>query len=144
MLKDIDYPSIEKIIEYNILALSLLKAKKADKAQVLSRAKIQDALDACMDKEGDLSLKAAVLLRELVQKHPFASGNRRTAFVVTKDFILSNGGSFKIQDEPAHADAMKGIREGYYSDEEIEEWITHGKIRKFERSTDTKDSSAGN
>ena len=39
MNKEIMYPSVEKIIEYNILALASLKVKKADKAEVLSRKK---------------------------------------------------------------------------------------------------------
>jgi prophage maintenance system killer protein len=77
--------------------------------------------------------RALVLLKGLIQKHPFSSGNRRTAFIVTKDFILSNNERFKIKDDPKHARVMQGIREQYYSDEEIKEWIQHGKIREFKR-----------
>ena len=74
-----------------------------------------------------------MLLKELTQKHPFASGNRRTAFVVTKEFVLQNNGSFKIKDDPRYARVMIGIREGYYKDNEIRKWIKNGKIKEFKR-----------
>ena len=74
-----------------------------------------------------------MLLKELTQKHPFASGNRRTAFVVTKEFVLQNKGNFKIKDDPKYARVMIGIREGYYKDNEIKEWIKNGKIKEFKR-----------
>ena len=144
MGKGIIYPSIEKIIGFNVLALSLLKAKKADKAQVLSTSKLRVALDECKNTDEDVHGKAAALLKGIVQKHPFASGNRRTAFIAAKYFALSNGGRFNIEDNPSHANAMKGVREGYYTDDEIKEWIMHGKIREFERRANPKDSGAGN
>ena len=36
------YPTPEQIIEYNFLALELIKVKKADQPKVLSRTKILD------------------------------------------------------------------------------------------------------
>ena len=74
-----------------------------------------------------------MLLKGLVQKHPFASGNRRTAFIATKDFITSNNGKFNIKDDPSQARALQGVREKYYPSEEIKEWIKNGKIRSFKR-----------
>jgi death-on-curing family protein len=90
-------------------------------------------LAECENKEGDLYDKAIVLLKGLVQKHPFASGNRRTAFIAAKDFVMSNKGKFGIQDDPKNAKVMQGAREKYYSDEELKEWIRNGKIREFKR-----------
>lgn len=73
------------------------------------------------------------MLKQLIQKHPFASGNRRTAFIVIKDFLVSNGFKFGVKDDPRYARVMQGIRENFYSDSEIKEWLKNGKIRKFER-----------
>lgn len=73
------------------------------------------------------------MLRGLIQKHPFASGNRRTAFIATKDFIISNNNKFGVRDEPHFARALQGIRENYYSADEIKEWIKNGKIKEFKR-----------
>ena len=133
MNKEIMYPSVEKIIEYNILALASLKVKKADKAEVLSRKKIMDIIETCQQHQGEVYHKAVLLLKGIVRMHPFASGNRRTAFIVAKDFVLSNSERFKIRDDPIHAKVMQGIRENYYSNEEIKEWIKNGKIREFKR-----------
>ena len=84
------YPTTEKIIEYNLLALELIKVRKADKAEVLSKSKITEVISECEDTKGDVYDKAIILLKGFIQKHPFASGNRRTAFIATKDFILIN------------------------------------------------------
>ncbi len=127
------YPTAERIVEYNLLALELIKVKKADQSKVLSMPKLRDAVHECEIKEGDLYDKATILLKGIVQKHPFASGNRRTAFIATKDFVLHNKGLFGIKDDPDNARVMLGVRERYYSDEELKEWIKHGKIREFRR-----------
>ena len=63
----------------------------------------------------------------------FESGNRRTAFITTKEFILNNKAKLGIKDDPANAVVMRGIREGYYTADEIKEWIKNGKIREFKR-----------
>lgn len=133
MQHKIIYPSAEKIIEYNLLALTIIKVKKADKSHVLSYKKILDIIDECEESEGDIYDKAIILLKGLIQKPPFASGNRRTAFIVAKDFLLTNKAKFNIKDDPKQARVMQGIREDYYSNDEIKEWIKNGKIRKFER-----------
>ena len=129
-MAEITYPSVEEIEKCNVFVLGLIQAKKGDKPQVLSKAKIRDAIAACEEAEGDICDKAAVLVRQLVSGHAFASGNRRTAFVAGKEFVIRNGGAFKIEDTPIYAKVMLKIREGRYSDREIAEWIRHGKIRE--------------
>jgi len=130
---NIIYPSPEKIIEYNFLALELIKVKKADSPKVLSRSKIVDVIKECEENDGDVYDKATILMKGIIQKHPFASGNRRTAFLVTKDFILDNNHKFNVKDDPNFARVMQGIRENYYSDYEIKEWLKNGKIKEFKR-----------
>src|SRR3990167_2068075 len=103
------YPTPEKIIEYNLLVLELIKVKKADNPKVLSKSKITRTIQECEEKKGDIYDKAVVLLKELIQKHPFASGNRRTAFITTKDFIISNNNKVGIRDEPHFARTLQGI-----------------------------------
>ena len=129
----IKFPSENKIIELNILILTLIKVKKADQAKVLSKVKILKILHNCEQEIGDIYDKAAVLMIGLVKEHPFASGNRRTAFIATKYFIKENNGKFNIKDNPEYAKVMLGIRENYYSHQEIKEWIKNGKIKAFKR-----------
>ena len=133
MDNEVIYPSVEQIIEYNLLILELLKLKKSDTAKVLSYQKLTEIIKECKENRGDIYDRGVVLLRGLVCKHPFASGNRRTAFVVTKDFLLKNRIKLNIKDDSENARIMLGIREGYYTIEEIKEWIHYGKIKPFNR-----------
>ena len=133
MEKKIIYPAPERIVEYNVLVLNIIKVKKADKPEVLSYQRIVDTIEGCKGLEGDIYDKTIFLLKNLIQKHPFASGNRRTAFIVTKEFLLNNQIRFKIKDNPKYAGVMQGIRENYYTDLEIKEWIKNDKIKEFEK-----------
>lgn len=133
MSTTITYPVRSQIIEYNLIALDVLKIKKADTSKVLSLHKIDEAIEECKETDGDIYDKAVSLVTGLVKKHPFASGNRRTAFIAVKDFVLLNNAKFGIKDDPINARVMLGIRENFYSKEEIKEWIHHGKVREFKR-----------
>jgi len=70
---------------------------------------------------------------ELTRIHAFESGNKRTAFLTTKKFVLKNGEKFNIPDTVNNVKIMIGIRENYYNIKEIKEWIIHGKIKTFRR-----------
>lgn len=133
MEDNLTYPVRAQIVEYNLIALDVLKIKKADKSKVLSLQKIDEAIEECKEAQGDIYDKAIVLLTGLVKKHPFASGNRRTAFIAVKDFLLLNKARFGIKDDPINARVMLGIRESFYSKDEVKEWIQNGKIREFKR-----------
>ena len=127
------FPTLENIIEVNKLALREIKVKKADKPKLLSYTALKDSIDNCKKMKGDVYDKAACILKNLIQKHPFASGNRRTAFIVAEDFLLSNKATTKLKNEKRHAKALTGIREGYYKDDEIKNWLKEGEIREFKR-----------
>jgi len=127
------YPSVEKVIEINILVLNLIPVKKKDQPKVLNAESLRILIKGCISLDGDIHDKATFLLKEITKKHPFASGNRRTAFMVTKDFLEDNGYAFQIQNDPSQARILLGVREGFYSTEEIKEWLKHGKIKPFER-----------
>ena len=114
-MKEVIYPSEDLIIEYNALAVTIFEVKKADKSEVLTRATLSQAIDKCKVVNGDIYDKAAILLKELVKAHAFASGNRRTAFITTLDFVKRNKGKVKIKDDPTNAKVLTGIREGYYT-----------------------------
>ena len=63
----IKYLSVQDVIEFNVLALSLIKTKKADKSEVLSFQKIQDIIDGCNETEGDIYDKAVFLLKNAIK-----------------------------------------------------------------------------
>lgn len=126
------YPSVDDIIHANAKVLAEVKVKKADLHEVLSKRKISEILEGVAANNGDLYDKAAQLLKGLLQAHPFASGNRRTAFAVAQNFLLYNGAETKVNDKE-NAYIFQGIREGYYTDNEIKQWLMKGEIREFKR-----------
>ena len=127
------YPTTDKVVEINKIVLEKIKIKKADKPVLLSYNALKEAIESCENRHGDIYDKAACLLKGIVQKHPFASGNRRTAFVATEDFLVENKAEAKFKNSPEEAKIFKGIRERYYTDEEIVNWIKKGEIREFKR-----------
>ena len=127
------YPTIDEIQYYNTIAIEMFRKSKSDQAKTISVSYIQKAIDKAKMNPGDIYDKAARLLIELTRIHAFESGNKRTAFLSTKKFVLKNEGKFKIPDTINNVKVMIGIRENYYSQNEIKEWIMNGKIKKFER-----------
>jgi len=127
------YPTVEEIQYNNTIAIEMFRKSKQDRAKTISLSYIQKAIDKVKMNPGDIYDKAALLLYELTRVHAFESGNKRTAFLTTKKFVLKNGGKFNIPDTINNVKVMIGIRENYYSQNEIKEWIMNGKIKKFER-----------
>ena len=84
--------------------------------------------------QGDLFDKAAFLLKNLIQQHPFASGNRRTALIATEMFLVGNGIELSISKEDASF--LKKIRQCDLDDNKIKSWAigksNKSKFRKIE------------
>lgn len=131
-LKYLDY---EDIIEINRRVLKGLPVKKADRHKVLSLIAIMDISNEYRTIEGDLWDKAGYLLRELVRKHPFASGNRRTAMESVILFLKLNDERIGVRNVKNNDKILQGIREEHYSKTEIREWLLRGEIRDFDRQT---------
>ena len=132
-MKTLKYLEYEKIVELNLLSVSIISVKKSDKHEVASKPKIEAVLEQCKEENGDIYHKAAALLTGLVRAHGFASANRRTAMFAAKYFLMQNGEKFKVEDNPEQAKILLGIREHYYTIDEIAEWLKNGKIREFRR-----------
>lgn len=127
------YPAPDRIISYNKRAITEFRVKRADKHQVLSAVKIYRIVRDCEEWEGDIYDKAVLLLRKITQEHAFASGNRRTAVLVVKEFLTLNYCSLNIPDDPRNSRVLQGVREGFYTHRELKRWLQHGKIKPFHR-----------
>ena len=104
--------------------------KKADSHRVASLVKIEEVLKNVQAGGGDVYRRAALLLIQLTKAHAFDSGNRRTAYAATKLFLEANGKALDIQVEPR---VLTGIREGFYSTNEVIEWLKGNGIKAFVR-----------
>lgn len=129
----IKYPKTKDIIEINKVLLEKIKVKKADKHQTLNHQKIDKIINNCKEEKGDTYDKAVCLIKGITQGHPFASGNRRTAFGVTKHFLEDNKLRIEVENSGKESKTLQGIRENYYKDDEIKEWLKGKGIRKFTR-----------
>ena len=70
---------------------------------MLSKPKLVEIVEKCENTLADVYDKAIILLTGIIRKHPFASGNRRTAFLVMIDFLLDNTALCGLKDEPENA-----------------------------------------
>lgn len=129
----LNYPTTEEIQYYNTIAIEMFRKSKHDEAKTITVSYIEKAIEKVKNEQGNLYDKAAVMLYELTRVHAFESGNKRTAFLTTKKFVLRNEGKFNIPDSTNNVKVMIGIREKYYSLNEIKEWIKNGKIKEFRR-----------
>lgn len=69
-----------------------------------------------------ITLKAANLYRNLVLKHIFANGNKRTAFMATDLFLKANGLKLEVNLHET-VDFTVKIATDSLEEKEIEEWI---------------------
>ena len=129
-MQEIRYLTSDELIEVNRIVLKEIVVRKADRPQVLSYQKIEKLVEQVSKTEGDVYDKATILLVGLVKQHPFASGNRRTAYVATKFFLESNGYRVTVTHSPG---VLQGVREGFYTTEEIKSWLEGSAIREFTR-----------
>ncbi len=71
------------------------------------------------------------MLTGLLRTHPFARGNRRTAYLAAKGFLEMNEEKIEIEHDPA---ILQGIRQEFYTRSEIRIWLEGHEIRKFKRA----------
>jgi death on curing protein len=131
-LPELRYLDPEDVIAINQLVLRQIKIRRADSPRVLSKKKLGEITQAVHETEGDAYDKAVTLIMGLVRGHPFASGNRRTAFVATKLFLEMNSRAMEVDHNP---DILLGIREGFYTANEIKSWLKGNAIKKFARGS---------
>ena len=124
------YLTYEELVVINKEVLARIKVKRADAFKILSAFRLQKLLEDMKSTRGDVYNKAVALLKGLVQEHPFASGNRRTAAVAVIRFLRTNKVEPSFKED---AKILQGIREDYYSDLEIKKWLQGGDMREFKR-----------
>ncbi|MFL6202438.1 MAG: type II toxin-antitoxin system death-on-curing family toxin [Thermoanaerobaculia bacterium] len=72
--------------------------------------------------ELDLAMLAASYAWGLVRNHPFVDGNKRTAYVVCRTFLLLNGGDLEASAEEKYLTFLR-LAEGRLSEQELAIWI---------------------
>ena len=67
--------------------------------------------------------KAAILLERLARNHPLPDGNKRTAFVLTADFLEANGWPL-LGADPHDVTVVEQIAAGELEHEDILYWLS--------------------
>jgi len=119
----IKYPKSKDIVRYNKVVLDIVKASKADSHKVLSSSNIDRAVRSAKRARGDIEYKAAVLMKNLNQSHPFASGNKRTAYFSANKMIGMNKGYILAKRREKQLEMNKGIREKRIDTKGIAKWL---------------------
>lgn len=88
-------------------------------------------LHAYGDPAPDLADLAASLAFGLARNHPFVDGNKRTAHVAYRTFLLLNGADLEATDEEKYV-AMIALAEGRLAEREFAEWL-RPRLRRLPR-----------
>ncbi len=70
----------------------------------------------------DLAALAAAYAFGLVRNHPFVDGNKRTAYVVCRVFLMLNGEDLEATREEKYLTFLR-VADGSVSEEELANWI---------------------
>ena len=93
-----------------------------DEGLLLSALARPQNLYAYSEETPDISALAASLAYGIAKNHPFVDGNKRTALVVSRTFILLNGFNIEASQEDKYLTFLK-LAEGNLSEEELAEWF---------------------
>lgn len=75
-----------------------------------------------------ISALAASLAHGIAKNHPFIDGNKRTALVVSRTFLLLNGFNIEASQEEKYLTFLK-LAEGNLSEEELAHWFREKLVR---------------
>lgn len=97
-------------------------------------------LSAYGEPPPDLAALAASLAYGLARNHPFVDGNKRTAHVCYRVFLMLNGADLMAPDEEKYT-SMIGLAEGTLGEAEFADWlrrhlVVHGSGRLNEPRAD--------
>ena len=126
MPKEYAYPTRESVMFTNEI-VNIMSNKKADQHKLLKSANyIDEIIEQTKQTQGDLYDKAAALMHGLITTHGFASGNKRTGFIVTVRFLKKNGGRIRVKNFNKVERIITNIK--VYDPKEIAIWLRIGEI----------------
>jgi prophage maintenance system killer protein len=139
---DYEYPDFEYVVSRNrdlFEGEPLSTPKRGERHELVRPRWIIEALHEAQQETGSGYRRASALLKAFCSRHAFASGNKRTAFLVAYAFLVRNGfydehGGNPVVDEPErNTEVLIDTREGIYTLNDIEQWYETGQIRQSPR-----------
>lgn len=96
-----------------------------DEGLLLSALARPQNLVAYGNPQPDLPALAAAYAFGIARNHPFIDGNKRTALVAARTFLLVNGADLDASQEDKYLIFLR-LAEGALSEDELTEWIRRG------------------
>lgn len=93
-----------------------------DEGLLLSALARPQNLYAYSEEPPDIAALAATLAYGIAKNHPFIDGNKRTALVVSRTFLLVNGHNIDASQEEKYLTFLK-LAEGNLTEDELTEWF---------------------
>ncbi|MGI9055281.1 MAG: type II toxin-antitoxin system death-on-curing family toxin [Pyrinomonadaceae bacterium] len=122
-------PEIKWLLEETIYAIHKRQIAEhggsdgvRDEGLLLSALARPKNLLAYSEEPPDISALTASLAFGIAKNHPFIDGNKRTAFVVSRTFLLINGYNIEASQEEKYLTFLK-LAEGNLSEEELTDWF---------------------
>ena len=123
---EMEYPTRHSVIFTNEI-ICIMSNRKADQHKLIKPDSfIEAVIEKSKESTGDVYDKAAILLFNLVVNHGFASGNKRTGFIITIRFINQNKGKTRIRNFDKAERILRNIRK--FNIEELAVWLRTGDI----------------
>jgi death-on-curing protein len=91
------------------------------KTDLLSSA-LQRPVDKVTYENADVFALAAAYIMGIARNHPFADGNKRTAYVTAKLFLRLNGYQFKPRKDHAVI-ILESVAGGRFPEPQLADWI---------------------
>ncbi len=124
-VEGINYLSIDDLININRTLIELQTPNEPIKVlnfNNLSSSQSRPSLVKYYEQTDDMFVLAAVLIESLIQNHPFANANKRTAMMAGCIFLLLNGYELTAPEDEV-VEIASGLAIKKYSLEDLENWL---------------------
>ncbi|HXG82943.1 MAG TPA: type II toxin-antitoxin system death-on-curing family toxin [Pyrinomonadaceae bacterium] len=122
-------PEIKWLLEETVYAVNKRQIAEhgggdgiRDENLLLSALARPQNLAAYSQDTPDIASLAAAYAFGIAKNHPFIDGNKRTALVIMRTFLLLNGFTLNASQEEKYMTFLK-LAEGNLSEQELEIWI---------------------
>ena len=118
----LEYDQVVFINEYMIDSITPSEPKGVINPNGLESALARGETHHHYEGEKDVFMLAALISWSIVQNHPFANANKRTAYMVAVSFLEKHG---YVSDAPSDEvqDAYVRIANGEMNEEELADWL---------------------
>ncbi|EFQ6907320.1 type II toxin-antitoxin system death-on-curing family toxin [Escherichia coli] len=125
IVEGVHYLSVDDLTEINRLLIELQTPDEPVgvlSVDNLSSSQSRPGMVRWYEQTDDMFVLASVLIESLIQNHPFANANKRTAMMAGYVFLLLNGYELTAPGDEV-VEMAEGLACKTYTREELEDWL---------------------